>query len=67
MCDCIKKANKALAADHTVLDTKMAINFGKRHGTMKQVLVVPTRATKKGIKPRIVQINFCPLCGEKAA
>lgn len=67
MCNCIEKANKALESAHTIIDTKMAVQFGSKHATFKQVMYVPTRSTKKGKKARVVPVNFCPLCGAKAA
>lgn len=64
MCNCIEEANKALAAAHTIIDTKMAVTFGSKEAHFKQVMYVPTRSTKRGKKARIVPVNFCPLCGE---
>lgn len=65
-CNCIEEANKALESVHTVIDTKMAVRLGTREA-FSQVMYVPTRSTKKGKKARVVPVNFCPLCGAKAA
>jgi hypothetical protein len=69
MCDCIKKANKTLAAQHTALTTRTMLvgNDNAKSMKMVQVLTVPTHSTKKGVTAKVVPINFCPLCGEKAA
>lgn len=67
MCDCIKQANKALASQHTALTTStmLVADDKAKHAKMVQVLTVPTHSIKKGVKARVVPINFCPLCGEK--
>lgn len=67
MCNCIVEANKALAKQGMVLATvSMLVTKGKK-AEFRQVLTVPVRSTKKGKKAKHVPINFCPLCGEKAA
>lgn len=67
MCNCIAEANKALAKQDMALATvSMLVTKGKK-AEFRQVLTVPVRSTKKGKKAKHVPINFCPLCGEKAA
>lgn len=67
MCKCVEKANKALEAVHTVIDTKMAVRFGEKNATFDSVMYIPTRSTKKGKKARVVPVIYCPLCGVKVA
>lgn len=67
MCKCIAEANKALAAQHMALTTMSVLVTKGRRAAFKQVLTVPVHATKKGVKAKIISINFCPLCGKKAA
>jgi hypothetical protein len=67
MCNCIEEANKALASKHMALTTvSMLLSKGKK-AEFRQVLTVPVHSTKKGVKAKVVPINFCPLCGAKAA
>ena len=64
MCDCIKKANKALAERDTAIDTVTALTPA---GKFRERLCVPTRSTKTGKRktPALkVFAAFCPLCGE---
>lgn len=66
MCNCITEANKALAEKNTVLDTKMTVDL--KTGKFSSVITVPTRKlNSRGKRAVIVPINFCPLCGKKAA
>lgn len=69
MCKCIEKANKALAPAHTALTTATMLvgDDNSKSLKFKTVLVIPTHSTKKGVKAKVVPINFCPLCGEKQA
>lgn len=69
MCNCIKKANKALESQHTAITTTTMLvgDDNATHLKTVQVLTIPTHSTKKGVKAKVVPINFCPLCGEKAA
>lgn len=65
MCNCIKNANKTLAARNTAIDTVMALTPA---GKCVQKLCIPTRSTDTGKrkKPALkVFVSFCPLCGEK--
>jgi hypothetical protein len=69
MCECIKKANKELAARNTVLETVSVIDkefFAKKVLRTKEKLFVPTKKLdpKKREKPLKVFMNFCPFCGE---
>lgn len=67
MCNCIAEANKALASQHMALTTMSILVSKGKNAEFRQVLTVPVRSTKKGVKAKVVPINFCPLCGEKAA
>lgn len=72
MCDCIKKANKELAAHNTVIETVSVIDkdsFEKKVLRSKEKICIPTKklSTKSKGKPLRVFVNFCPLCGEAAA
>lgn len=65
MCDCIEKANKALAECNTQLDVREAMNM--KTGTISRVICIPTMKINNRIrKPKAVLFcNYCPLCGEK--
>jgi hypothetical protein len=65
MCDCIRKANKALAAHNTAIDSKLTFSADMK--SQGEKLFVPTRKINaKGKRPMTVWANFCPLCGEKS-
>lgn len=69
MCDCIKKANKELAAHNTALETVSVIDkdsFNKKVLRTKEKIYLPTKKlnTKVRGNPLKVFVNFCPLCGE---
>jgi hypothetical protein len=69
VCDCIKKANKELAAHNTVIDTVAVIDknsFEQKVLRTRQKICVPTKKlnSKGRSKPLRVFVNFCPLCGE---
>jgi hypothetical protein len=69
VCDCIKKANKELAAHNTVIESVSVIDkesFGKKVLRTKEKLCVPTKKLnpKSRAKPLKVFMNFCPMCGE---
>lgn len=67
MCNCITEANKALAPKHMALTTMSMLVTKGKNAEFRQVLTVPVHSTKKGVKAKVVPINYCPLCGEKAA
>lgn len=62
MCDCIKKANDALAEHNTAVETVTTIT---PKGKIRERLCVPTRrmSTKKRGTPMRVFATYCPMCG----
>lgn len=67
MCTCIVEANKALKEHNTVIVLDTAIDFAT--GKVRSVLSLPVKRINPKIKkgPLRLQVNFCPLCGEKAS
>lgn len=64
-CDCIDKATEALKEHDTELDVTFLMP------TMREVLRVPTKwcdgvKPKRGKRPKVVLITFCPFCGKQA-
>lgn len=64
MCDCIRKANKALAAHNTAIDSKLT--FSPDMKSQSEKMFVPTRKiNSKGSRAMTVWAAYCALCGEK--
>jgi hypothetical protein len=63
-CDCIEKANKALAVHNAVVDAREC--FNTKTGKIERVLTIPTRKINARIRrPLYILIGkFCPFCGK---
>jgi hypothetical protein len=69
-CDCIETVDKKLADKNLALDT--SIVFGKDMSTADAVLTISTHwkdssKKKRGKKPTMLLVTFCPFCGTRAA
>ena len=62
MCNCIEKVNEALAAQH--LKLKQVPTVSLKTGKYGEALALETVSLKRGVRPKPINIHFCPFCGE---
>jgi len=62
MCDCVEKVNKKLAKRQLKLKLLPMVNLDT--GECGEALALETISLKRGVRPKPVNIHFCPFCGE---
>ena len=62
MCDCVEKVNKKLAERQLKLKLLPTVNLDT--GEYGEALALETVSLKRGVRPKPVNIHFCPFCGE---